>query len=97
MKLLNRKLNKTHIKEIINYSKKIGITDINLDLIYAIPKETLKDLKEDLKYILSLKPTHISTYSLIIEEHTKIFIDNIKPLDEELESSMYYNIIDIER
>lgn len=93
LKLLNRKLDKSHIKEIINYSKKIGIKDINLDLIYALPNQSIKDLKEDLKYILSLKPTHISTYSLIIEEHTILFINKYKNINEELDLSMYEEII----
>ena len=93
LKLLNRKLDKSHIKEIINYSKKIGIKDINLDLIYALPNQSIKDLKEDIKYILSLKPTHISTYSLIIEEHTILFINKYKNINEELDLSMYEEII----
>ena len=38
--------------------------------MYAIPKESLKVLKNDLDLFLKLKPEHISTYSLIIEKNT---------------------------
>ncbi|UKI29028.1 MAG: hypothetical protein L6V78_01330 [Clostridium sp.] len=49
-----------------------GINNINLDLIYALPNESLDTLKKDVKKLLKLNPEHISTYSLIIEEDTKL-------------------------
>ena len=48
--------------------------NINLDLIYAIEQETLDILKKDLDFIISLDVPHISTYSLIIENNTKLKI-----------------------
>ena len=77
------------VKNKFDYIRQIGINNINIDLMYAIPNETLKVLKKDLKLFLKLKPTHISTYSLILEDHTKIGIRNTKPIDEELELEMY--------
>ena len=69
--------------------RNFGIDNINVDLMYAIPNETLKDLKKDLDLIIKLKPDHISTYSLILEEYTKLSLQEIKPIDEELELEMY--------
>ncbi len=46
-------------------------------------------LKSDVKKLLRLKPTHISTYSLIIEDNTALKINDIKPLDEDLDFKMY--------
>ena len=66
-----------------------GFNNINIDLIYGIPNESIKDLKKDLELFLSLKPDHISTYSLIIEDNTKIGISNILPIEEELDREMY--------
>ena len=43
----------------------------------------------DLKMFLKLNPTHISTYSLILENHTKLSSKNIEPIDEESEMKMY--------
>ncbi len=89
LKILERKINKIKVKEIIDYCHQINLNNINIDLIYAIPQETLKQVKDDLDYVLSLNVTHISTYSLIIEEHTKLKITNTKYIDEELDAKMY--------
>lgn len=77
----------------IKLVKKLGINNINVDLMYGIGNETMKDLKKDLKYFLKLPVTHISTYSLIIEEHTKFKINDIHNVCEDLEAKMYYYII----
>ena len=77
------------IKDKIILMKSLGFNNINVDLIYAIPNETLDILKKDLEYILSLDIEHISTYSLIIEKNTKLYINNIKNIDEELDLEMY--------
>jgi len=75
--------------EKINLCRKKGINNINVDLIYGIPNESLKVLKKDIDLILKLKPTHISTYSLIVEENTLVGIKNIKSIDEDVDASMY--------
>ncbi len=86
--LLNRVYSKEEITERINLAKEY-FDNINLDLIYAYKDETIDILKEDLDFITSFNPTHISTYSLIIEEHTELFNKGIVPIDEELDSKMY--------
>lgn len=89
LKLLERNINKNKVIEIINYSKKIGLRNINVDLIYAIPGETIATLKKDIDFILNLDVSHISTYSLIIEDHTKLKINKIKNISEDLDFAMY--------
>ena len=89
LKLMGRVLDRDKVKDIIDYCKKIGINDINLDLIYALPNEDISLLEKDLDFILSLDVTHISTYSLIIEEHTILYINGINNISEELDSDMY--------
>ena len=93
MRILNRHNNKEEIIQKMKLVKKY-FNNINLDLIYAYKGETLLDLKNDLDFIISLEPTHISTYSLIIEEHTKLYIDNVINVDEDTDSKMYYFIIE---
>ena len=83
---LERTERKEEIEEKISCMRKLGFHNINVDLMYALPNETMEMLKEDIEFILSLKVEHISTYSLIIEEHTKI--RNIKSIPEELEEEM---------
>lgn len=86
---MERNSNYTDIKEKIEMIKLKGIKNINLDLIYGIPGETLKILKKDLKLLTKLKPTHISTYSLIIEKHTKLYNEAVENIPEQLDAKMY--------
>ena len=88
LKFLNRNHTKEEVIDLVNLLKKYNF-NINIDLMYGMPNQTLKELEEDLDFILSLDVNHISTYSLIIEPHTKIYIDNITNIDEDLDYQMY--------
>ena len=85
---LNRKHNKMQALENISKAHKV-IPNINIDLIYAIPEETMDDLKEDVEIFKNLNIEHISTYSLIIEPHTALFINKTNYVDEDLDYKMY--------
>ena len=89
LKFLNRNHTKEDIFNVIKTAKKIGFSNINIDLIYALPNETLKDLEEDLDLFLKLDVNHISTYSLIIEPNTILYNNNTKNIDQELDYKMY--------
>ena len=93
LEFLNRSHTKKEVFNKIKLLKKNGITNINVDLMYAYKGQTLKDLKSDLKLFKKLKVPHISTYSLIIEKHTKLYNDNTKYIDEDLDYKMYQEII----
>lgn len=56
--------------------------NINIDIMYGFKEQTLEDLKKDIKTFLSLDIPHLSAYSLILEPHTKLYIDNYE-LDED--------------
>ena len=92
LKKINRVSNKEEIRIILEEAKKIGLNNINIDMIYGIPNETINDIKNDLDFILSLEPTHISAYSLIFEKHTILTINKEKPVPEELELEMINKI-----
>jgi len=73
-------------------ARKAGFTNINIDLMSAVPYQTLDSWKETLDRILSLKPEHISAYSLIVEEGTPFYDDDkLESLipDEDTERKMY--------
>ena len=89
LKFLNRNHCKDEVIEKINLAKTVGFNNINIDLMYALPNQTLEDLNRDIEEFLKLDITHISTYSLIIEPNTKIYIDSCKNVDEELDFDMY--------
>ena len=87
--VLERRTNKDRVISCISNLRSVGITNINVDLIYAIEGESLDDLKKDLNFILSLDVPHVSTYSLIIEDNTKLKIKGIKNIDKSLDREMY--------
>ena len=88
LKFLNRNHTKEEVINLVNLLKQYDF-NVNVDLMYGMPNQTLKELEEDLDFILSLDVNHISAYSLIIEPHTKIYIDNVTNIDEDLDYQMY--------
>ena len=87
LKYLNRKTNKKQIISNIKLAKKY-FDNISIDLIYSIPKQTIKNIKYDINQIKKLRINHIALYSLIIEPHTKLYIDKIKT-DDDFDFKLY--------
>lgn len=54
-------------------ARECGFSNINVDLISAVPNQTVESWEQSVKNILELHPEHISAYSLIIEEGTPFF------------------------
>lgn len=79
-----------------NLARKVGFKNINVDLMLALPNQTLEDLKDSVEEIIKLNPEHISIYSLIIEEGTKmeelVNSQKIQLPSDELERKMYWNM-----
>lgn len=98
LRLLNRNHNKDVVYNSIKIIKNANINNINIDLMYAIPMQTIFNVKEDIKIASDLGINHISAYSLILEEKTvfdKMIADKkIKLLDNEIEAEMYQIYID---
>ncbi|MCD8037095.1 MAG: radical SAM family heme chaperone HemW, partial [Clostridiales bacterium] len=95
---LLKKIGRIHTADVFetNYlqARDAGFKNINVDLMFALPTQTLDDWQETLEKIIKLNPEHISAYSLIIEEGTP-FYDMyekgiIKEMDENLDREMYY-------
>lgn len=97
-KELLKLLGRTHSLEDFNSSIKIlresGFNNINVDLIFGVPKQTLADLERDLKHLINLNIDHIALYSLIIEEGTSLYdLYMMNKLDlpgEDLEREFYH-------
>jgi len=92
LKLMERNHTKEEVEEKINLVKKYFF-NINVDFMYGFNNQTIEELKGDLDFFKDLDVPHISIYSLILEPNTKLFINNMTPLDEEIESNMYFYII----
>ena len=76
----------------------IGFENINVDLMLGLPNQTINDLKNSLNDIIKLNPNHISVYSLIIEEGTKIndmlAKGELELPNEKIERQMYWYVKD---
>ena len=79
-------------------AKQMGFDNINIDLMYALPNQSREDWMESLEKVVKLNPTHISAYSLILEENTELFKmyerDEFNLLDENTDIGMYEYTID---
>lgn len=65
----------TYEQFVTNYklARECGFTNINVDLMSALPNQTLETYEDTLHKIIDLQPEHISSYSLIIEEGTQFW------------------------
>jgi oxygen-independent coproporphyrinogen-3 oxidase len=74
-------------------ARKAGFDNINLDLMFGLPQQTVADLQETLAAAIKLAPTHLSCYGLIVEDETPICRDiaagKLALPDEEVERDMY--------
>lgn len=59
-----------------SWARQAGFHNINVDLMSAIPKQTLQSYETNLRTIAKLSPEHISAYSLIVEEGTPFYEDD---------------------
>jgi oxygen-independent coproporphyrinogen-3 oxidase len=92
IKLLNRNHNYKMIKNTISLLKENGINDINCDLIYGLPNQSKEMLMSDLKLMLGLDITHVSTYALSINKNTLLYINKVKEVDDDIYRE-YYDLI----
>lgn len=78
-------------------ARSYGFNNINIDVMFGLPSQTLEDLKETLQEVTSLQPEHISCYSLIVEEGTQFYSlyekGALKLPDEDVEREMYEEAI----
>ena len=58
--------------ETYNLARKVGFKNINVDLMIGLPTQTLEDVQESINEVIKLNSEHISVYSLILEEGTKL-------------------------
>ena len=81
-----------------NLALKAGFKNINIDLIFGIPHQTLDDWNETLEYVIKCSPAHLSCYSLKIEEGTvfgeKLNRGEITPVGDDCDRKMYWMAIE---
>ena len=90
---LHRSHNSKAAIDAVQWAAEVGFTDINIDLIYGLPKQTIEEIKENITLVSQLPINHISTYGLQVERGTRLYHLVEKELislpDESLEDRMY--------
>ena len=73
LKLLGRIHTYRDFQQTYRWAQEAGFTNINLDIMSALPGQSVENYKKTLETVLFLKPQHISAYSLIVEEGTPFY------------------------
>ena len=102
LKRIGRIHKSTDIYKAIENAKSAGFYNINLDLMLALPDQKFSDIKKSLEEIKKLDLPHISYYSLILEENTKLFLEHEKsplsfPTEDEDRKMYHYVVSELEK
>ncbi|HUA33924.1 MAG TPA: radical SAM family heme chaperone HemW [Candidatus Binataceae bacterium] len=93
LKFLGRIHSAEETRDAARLAHRAGFERLNLDLIFAVPGQTLSDVMYDIECASALEPDHISAYNLTFEEGTAFFTDmkrgRIKPLLGDDQAAMY--------
>lgn len=96
--MLHRSHNGEKAKEAVYDAKEAGFADINIDLIYGLPRQSLDDIKRNLTIVEELPINHISTYGLQVEVGTYLYHLVQKNLisipSESIDEAMYDTMMD---
>lgn len=99
LKFLNRRHKSFQVERAIDILHEHGVENISIDLMFGFPGQTCDSWKEDVRRAINLDIQHISAYSLMYEEGTKLYRmlkeNMIKEIDEEVSLNMYNELINI--
>src|SRR5262249_45546874 len=74
LKLLGREHNAEQAGQSFEIFRGAGFTNINVDLMFGLPGQTIDQWRETLKRTIALGPEHVSSYCLTYEEDTEFFL-----------------------
>lgn len=93
LQLIGRRHNAQQAIEAVQMAQEAGFENISIDLMYALPTQTMDQWKADIETALQLGVQHISSYGLMYEEGTAMTkmleAGQIEAIDEETENGMY--------
>lgn len=99
LKFLNRRHKSFQVERAIDILHEHGVGNISIDLMFGFPGQTCDSWKEDVRRAISLDIQHISAYSLMYEEGTKLYRmlkeNRINEIDDEVSLNMYNELINI--
>ena len=93
LRWLNRRHTAVEAMEAVKRAKRAGFENITIDLMFALPVQTLESLRYSIDRALELGVQHISAYSLMFEPDSKITklmeLNRLVPLDEDVAADMF--------
>ena len=89
LKLCERHHDYEDVKNAVESFRGVGIDNISLDLIYALPEESIETALGDLEKAVALNPDQISIYSLILEGDTKFAFEGLKEATQDEQAAQY--------
>lgn len=100
LKMLGRLHNKNEAFQAIQMARKAGFDNINIDLMFGIPEQSLKTWMDTVRQGIFLGPHHISLYSLQLEKGTPLYEDvcvkrSLEPTPEIIDREMYHEAISV--
>lgn len=96
LKIIGRKHTPQQVRECVKSAQDTGVCNINLDLIYGLPTQTVNEFEKDLNNALSLGIQHISLYGLKIDEGCYFYKNPPENLpDNDTQADMYLKAIEI--
>lgn len=90
LKKLGRLHDSRTFVETFENARRAGFGNINIDVMSALPDQSLSSYMETLRKVVELAPEHISAYSLIVEEGTPFFDIELNLPDEDTDRAMYH-------
>ena len=93
LELMGREHSLLDVEKALEIARSVGITNLNVDLIYALPGEKKEDLEKDINAMLSLKVPHLSTYSLTIGEDSIFSKKGYKEAEQDEQAEQYELIL----
>lgn len=94
--LLARRHTAQQTIEVVQQAQQQGFDNISIDLIYALPTQTLDDWQHDIEQALHLGIQHISTYCLTYEKGTPLYdqlhANKLRPIDDDTANHMYQTL-----
>ncbi len=72
-----------------NDLRRAGFKNINVDLMYSFPNQTLEEIKQDVQTLLGLGSEHVSIYTLTVEPNSKFYVQKIHEQSNENQAKQY--------
>ena len=98
LEFLSRRHSSQQAIDSVKIAQAHGFNNISIDLMYGLPDQTEEIWRDNLKHVTDLGVQHLSAYHLIYEEKTRMYsmlkAGKIKPVDEDLSTTMFSMLID---